>query len=495
MCKQYVSDIINSDEIKNWEESGITDILINTPTASGKSTFILNTLYNYAKDNGKRILMLVHRTRTLNQFKDDMIKYKNINSDILALMSYQSIEDYFMKNHNNKNLDSYDYIICDEVHYWFGDSAFSTTCDLSLSNIITTNATRIYMSATIGVLLSMLEDEYDITPVVYNEIKTDYSYINKFNFFKKDETIYNLIDDMLVDTDEKVLLFCNNTKKIEKLLDKYGEVATLCVSENNILADKMNKDEIRFMEQNEYFNKRILIATSALDCGFTIKDHSLKNMIITNVSDLDQLKQMVGRKRLIDEEDYLNLYIQNVGGETLGGIYTRENIIIETVEDFRKLGETEFIKSSKYFKKSSKVVYLDVNEFDTKVLKENIPMYYNAIRLKLQCELMNIGKADGYAKIVTEILGQGEFSKSMFIEEKEQMDELEIYLLSIVGKRLHKEEQKELIEKLDLRINGRILKSVSSLNSALIEKFNMSLNSKRVKEKGKLETIWILSEI
>ena len=78
---------------------------------------------------------------------------------------------------------------------------------------------------------------------------------------------------------------------------------------------------------------------------------------------------------------------------------------------------------------------------------------------------------------------------------KTNKEELELYLNSIVDKRLYKEEQLELIEKINLRVNGKQQKSVSKLNSYLIENFNKQLISKRVKEQGKRIRVWILSDV
>lgn len=50
-------------------------------------------------------------------------------------------------------------------------------------------------------------------------------------------------------------------------------------------------------------------------------------------------------------------------------------------------------------------------------------------------------------------------------------------------------------EKLNIRRNGKLLKSVSTLNGYLMDNYNMILISKKVKEQGKLVTIWLLNNI
>lgn len=64
-------------------------------------------------------------------------------------------------------------------------------------------------------------------------------------------------------------------------------------------------------------------------------------------------------------------------------------------------------------------------------------------------------------------------------EKEEKLQELNIYLESIVGKRLYKEEKEELIDKLNLKDKrGRIQRSYTSLEEYLKSKMNYSLSKK-----------------
>ena len=60
----------------------------------------------------------------------------------------------------------------------------------------------------------------------------------------------------------------------------------------------------------------------------------------------------------------------------------------------------------------------------------------------------------------------------------------EIYLDGLIGKSLYKEDQKELAEKLNIRRNGKLLKSISTLNSYFEEEnFNYYILAKRTNSK------------
>ena len=141
-ANKKIKDIITASKIRSWNKNEI--IIINAPTGSGKSYWCRNVLYSIAKQERKKILMLVNRTRIRNQF-NEKVEYKEDN--ILSIMTYQYLENEILKN-NKTILACYDYIVCDEFHYFLSDAEFNQYTDLSLYEILETYATKIFMSAT-----------------------------------------------------------------------------------------------------------------------------------------------------------------------------------------------------------------------------------------------------------------------------------------------------------------------------------------------------------
>ena len=60
MVSKRVSELITMDVIRIWSPGDV--ITIKAGTGAGKSYFIKNILYAFAKKNHKKILMLIHRT-------------------------------------------------------------------------------------------------------------------------------------------------------------------------------------------------------------------------------------------------------------------------------------------------------------------------------------------------------------------------------------------------------------------------------------------------
>ena len=154
--KKYISDIITMEEIENWDDGSI--INISAGTGTGKSTFIKNTLYNYCRRNRMKSLMLLPRKRTKNQFKEEL-KKANKNGYRLKIMTYQTIESHYKKHSRCMDLSEYDFIICDESHYFFGDSGFNRYTDISFNTILNARATKIYMSATGETIFKYMTDK------------------------------------------------------------------------------------------------------------------------------------------------------------------------------------------------------------------------------------------------------------------------------------------------------------------------------------------------
>ena len=75
-----------------------------------------------------------------------------------------------------------------------------------------------------------------------------------------------------------------------------------------------------------------------------------------------------------------------------------------------------------------------------------------------------------------------------------KIDETRKYLDNIIGVDLNKEKQEELVNFINLRDNkGNLLKSTKLLTPYLLEYYNIQLISKRKKINGVRETVWILS--
>ncbi len=167
---EYLADRIG-EQFKEWTslkyDNSLGDtIFISSQTGSGKTHFILKVLLPYALSSGKKILYLVNRT-VLKEQLDKEIQgcsfalqesievelYQKIEAKILKLdkeVYYSEFDrgyDQALKDFNVPNIyrkgykkeyhvnpykmmeyyNKFDYVICDEAHYFLMDSNYNTS--------------------------------------------------------------------------------------------------------------------------------------------------------------------------------------------------------------------------------------------------------------------------------------------------------------------------------------------------------------------------------
>ena len=474
--KQTYSDLITMQEVKTWKKGEIQ--LLNGGTGTGKTYFIINTLAKKLKKG--KILFLCNRSKLMNDVIADTKKYGTNN--VVTVMTYQALQNKLVRD---KEIEKYDVIACDEAHYLTNDSGFVEFTDVAFDFIMKSNTRIIFMSATIDTLKRNIKDKIQNT----YKIDINYSYVSRLELMYNKSNIEERILQLLQDTEDKIIYFANSAKEAYRVYLTIGE-------ENaHFYCSKGNKDYNKYSDydciQNETFSKRVLVTTKVLDNGVNLVDRSIKH-ILTDILDPDTMQQCLGRKRVIDENDtcnfYIRLYSKKELGNFKGGVNKELKPALLFKSDKQKFME-EYIKARKPY---GDILFNDW-ENDGKII-------INEMKLAKYVEdYVNIALMENYThkNILLTRLGST-IKQEIIVDTKLEGEykvksELELYLDSIVDKRLHKEEQLELIEKINLRADGKQQKSVSILNAYLIENFNKQLISKRVKEQGKLVTVWELS--
>lgn len=456
-----VSHKITTDEIKNWGKGDT--ITITAGTGAGKSYFIKNELYDYAKKNNKKILMLIHRINCINQFQIEI--EEDDKTDIIEIKTYQSIESQLRKG-LNFNFNKYDYIICDEFHYFMSDARFNRFTDMSLNIILgQTNKTRIFMSATGSDMKKYINDYKKVESINY-ELPIDFSFINKLHFYNKDETLNDFIED-IIKTNQKAIFFIQSAEKAYNLHKKYKKHSLFNCSKSNAKYYKfVDEETINNMLKEEKFIEQILITTSAMDAGLNIVDEDLK-YIIVDMEDTGTLIQCIGRKRFTYKNEKINLYVKAVNNQQLGGKITQINKRIEMAEYLKKEGVQSF--TLKYYREHdlSNIIYDEITDDENRSVKKiNELIFFKAeIDKKEVLEMLEL-KRFSYCKYIARMFGIDE-NDYYFFEQEQGKQSLEDYLNSIVGEKLFKDEQQELIERIDVKVNGRQQRSLKKLNEGL----------------------------
>ncbi|BCZ46856.1 hypothetical protein psyc5s11_29230 [Clostridium gelidum] len=462
--KKRVSEIITQDEIEKWRLGDI--VTIDANTGAGKSYFVKNVLYEYAKSKGQRILMLVHRKNCKYQFLDEL--ETNNKTDIIDLRTYQSIENKELRK-SNCDLSQYQYIVSDEFHYFMSDSSFNTITDISLNKILeASNSTRIFMSATGDVVKRYIKGHKKLEVREY-EIPKDYSIIENLSFFNNDSSIEVLLKEMLETTTDKAIVFINSVEKCYQLHKKFEQYSVFNCSTSNEMYKHVDSEKIGNILKNEKFEERILFTTVCMDAGVNIKDKELKR-IICDVKDIGVMKQCVGRKRAVHDEDRMNVYIKNINNNSLGGFMTKYKKNVAMAGYFRKHTIKEFIERYPRKLDYSKMIYdvaVDDENKCTKKINELMYFKYKTDIVLFQ-SIVNKKGNNGYQKYIAELFKQEEYD---IIERKWEEDGLLSYLEKSVGNiMLGLKDRKELIQNINVKFDGHLLKGMQTINHALEER-------------------------
>ena len=198
----------------------------------------------------------------------------------------------------------------------------------------------------------------------------------------------------------------------------------------------------------------------------------------------------MGRKRIQDEDDKIHLYIKVISNNSLGGKETQLKKKIHMANFLKEHTVKEFIEEFPRQYDYSNMVYDNVVSENNKGTKKiNELMFFKCEEdLSEILTIKGYGKY-GYCKYIQSIFGVEFYN---MIEEQSAIDELEKYLESIIGKKLYKEEQKELIEKIDLKVNRRLQKSYDKLNDGLKM---IELNYIILPKKSNNKRYWIVEKI
>lgn len=485
--KKWVSDEIGTS-YKHWT---IGDFInINAGTGTGKSTFVIDELYKEARLTSDRILFITNR----DKLKAQVANSTEHKTDTITVVNYQQIEASIIKS-GSFNFEMFKYVVCDECHYFLTDSEFNYNNHLSMEAICNNmSSITIFMSATGTDFFRLLKNLYGKKHnIVSYKLKKDYSRINKMLFFENDDSLQIFIDKN-VDDNHKVLYFCNNVEKIYNLSKQYEDSVfifsdPLKEDENGNLVKKSSKkndnskygkhlerEEIKEIIETKTLHRKFTFTTTTMDNGVDLYGKDIKWIIIDGIRDFDTIVQCIGRKRFseTDPDDKINVVIKNVGNQALNGMMKTANDTLEAVHEFIKNGVTINTRYSNfdycvYDLPTEKKHNVDKHINYARLTKTSIDYYTIKDILKDDKKRSRSNKKNGNKAFIRHVLMLLDQRKYKLIDKICKVHSLEEYLESIVGKRLYKQEQTELYTKMNIKHDGKLMKSRNVLNGSMEE--------------------------
>lgn len=421
----------------------------------------------------------------------------------------------------------YQYVVCDEIHYLLEDSAFNPQIIWLVKFLKDISSCLICISATLGELKEwIIWEKYGInvrylewfarndyfsylmvpkryTTTLMGDYTTIHSYtipahpvVEKVVYYAEQEQIIDAIGRSKLG--EKWLIFQSNKSKAKELTKKLGDSAAL------ITAEDRENDTIAEIIHEGKFSCKVLVATKLLDNGVSLKDFHLKNIIIDTIS-RTEFVQMLGRKRSLDLNDTVRLYIPKKSKKTFQGYLSPE--MLETYD----LVEKDFASNEMIAKMlCDEKFYSKVRRFFTlengQLIKNPLAMEYYDRQRQLVNKMITEFASDEFAFIKEQLSWidmEDTFDEKNFYtfqQQEEAISHIREKLSKLVGYELYQSEQEKLrkfiteqTKKSGLRIQkGNRLLGKKAINE-LLQEYNLPFQIEGIygKRKGE-ETVWIV---
>ena len=312
MKRKYISDKIGY-EFVDWDRK---KVILNTQTGTGKTTFVVKQLLPYYKETGRKVLLLCNRTLLREQFFYDLVKSNDNIDDYshVVLESYQGLYETFVSSREvGEYLRQFDVVIMDEFHFFISDAEFNGTTYILWKYLLMCfqEKTMILISATTNELQPLLDDlntvqaaQWTKTKVVTYNMPTDYSYLQPCLVNSWEDVAFRIAT-----SPEKAVVFIDDKSKaseLAELLIKNGVKKTdIELLSSEVVHDKKQPSIVKELAMASKLPCKVLITTSVLDNGVSIKDNV--GMLVIQTESPTSFIQMLGRVRMTNQGDDLKL--------------------------------------------------------------------------------------------------------------------------------------------------------------------------------------------
>ena len=328
------------EDYKNWQPRGVerhqkaSRIFIESPTGTGKSSFVLDKLFPFAAEKNYNILYLANRSALNQQIRNAVARKLKVKEKIkkdeatfylpesfccLTVINYQAIS--LDSTALETFLSDYAYIVFDEAHFFVEDSLFNAKTGLLLQSVLdaSPDAVWIFLSATLDgseeLLLAAADKiqpnnliDANLNKVVFRDHCIVYK--NNYQSAVYTPSFFRGIDDLMPvinrTVGEKWLIFVSSIQRGKALQQRIkketGRKAVFLSSEN-----KAGK-RWEMLSAEERYDEDVLIATKVLDNGVNISDKGVRHIVIP-FCDQTEFMQMLGRRRT-DEGERVCLYVE-----------------------------------------------------------------------------------------------------------------------------------------------------------------------------------------
>lgn len=373
MSKKYLSDIMSDFEKEfEWMQKMKSNVpgIIQAPTGYGKSTFFKQSFCDYCRKNEYIAIMLLPRTAPVSEFAAEL-KAAN-NNDVLTLATYQSITA------KQDPLD-YDFIICDECHFFVTDAAFNRDTDICFELIKQSRGVKIFISATPEPLEPIL---YECFPIIHKSSVSvsENDNIKAVNLLpiNNEKQLHETVCNIMPVLPEKAIIFCSSAKDAHTIWARFRANALLVCSKESKYFEDVDQAAYNKMLTTHKFDCKYLVCTSAVDVGVSLCDLEIRDIICTfEPNNWTTIVQCIGRKRPKNEADKITLHLRNCDEKRIDKMVQATQKILEHYNYWRAHDQAAYFRKYRKYSDPSRIMYFDLtgDQIELKVDRFRLQFY------------------------------------------------------------------------------------------------------------------------
>lgn len=338
-----VGDIVSTSDILSLPSNSA--VFFTVGVGGGKSHFCKHQLYDAAEIRDTQILYVINRKNPRDQFGKEL--YFANKKDRITITTYQAIESLILSG-EGYDLSPFYYIVLDEYHHFIADTTVDIYTDLVVDLILNASCVRFLLSATPYGTDVYLKEQFSARGIYYTTYILPASYsMMKLQLFYNDD-LMDTIANKAIREDVKAIFFSNNIKRLYALYKKYEDRSMFICSEYNAnYSQHINEELKNKMISSERLPVQFLFATTCLDIGFNVKDASIK-YIVCDLDDIDQIKQCIGRRRVLHQYDTFQVYVKGLSNSYMTSKIKSWEQQISKVQYLMDYGSKAFVQRYRY---------------------------------------------------------------------------------------------------------------------------------------------------
>ena len=262
-----------------------------------------------------------------------------------------------------------------------------------------------------------LMEKLDVKRLPQNRIDSDNSRFDVF-YFHEYVDIFEQMQN--ASSNDKWLVFVDKERDGIALEARLSQAGIYCVflCKSTVQRKGIGKETYSEIVKTGRFQCSVLIATEIVDCGVSIHDYTVKHIVLSH-SRKTTFLQMLGRKRLSDDESHIRLYVKNYTAREIYGLTHRLYEKLRALTDFALRNSYDYEKRSDATENSDGLrerLLLSRHERERAITEIFTPSNYALVhRIPPKNSSKSFFEIDRFAHGKGDVLEEYEYSKTAFI--------------------------------------------------------------------------------